>query len=382
MSSDIKHIQTIGLLKREVGLIESFLDLIGDESYQFVLDENHEHKPAVIIVDELSHSDDIDIKNPSSLILVIGEDTANPDPTYLHRPIQWSKFKTGINQIKADPESTVEEAGLTQVIEVDGSKEDQDKSKSYRVGSISSAAPYAQGEDVGAQGEGAEQLYSVEKPSAESLIQIETEPGVTLSQSDIELSEKYAGLDRLGININFWGEQACQVIVGGISVLFIQPEKSIVYSEYVFEDWEPLLRAKDVRKAYLEKDWVPSGKMKSYPISWMSWASAHARSKGYLLSSLQRDAFFLLDKWPEFDLLYNNNEHLKLCGLMFKEGQSIQELVSKTHIRARVIIGLINACYRHGVLSFYPDKDSARPKVNTNVVDTHTVMSLLSKVFK
>jgi len=350
MPAEIKYIHTEKLEAREVRVIESFLNLIGDDPYKLVFDLKKEYKPNVILVDELYHSDEINHNNPSSLVLVIGDDTGNPDPTYLHRPIQWSKFQSALKYLKEQPDLTVE-ADLTQILEVDGQQEDQDKSRSYRIDGDGKSGHVTYKEADKAGSISVKQLYTTEKPKIQELIASEEDDDIILSLTDVQLADEYIDLDRLGSNINFWDNESCQVIVGGRPVLFVKAEKGMVYSEYGFDDWEPLLRAKDARKSSINNDWAPSGKMKSYPIRWLAWASAHARSKGYLLAELDRNHYFLLNKWPDFDLLYNNNEHLKLCGLMFKEGHSIQELVSKTHIRARIIIGLINACQRHGILS-------------------------------
>lgn len=380
MTKSTKHIHLIGIERKEAMLVKSFVDLVNDDlNVDYQIDSQHQQVPSLFIVDELSHHDDVNAVNPKAPMLVVGEDANNPEIGYLHRPMQWSRFKSVLELLSKNENNTIG-PDLTQVIEVDGEIEDRHGAKSFRSETVAIASKVDV--DTKTNKEKVASISSIETPRAELLDDHSETTQFEISSKDVDLANQYEGLDRLGANIKFWDDSNCQVIVAGKPVFFVLPEREMVYSEYMIHDWESLLRSKDARTAFMPDDWQPTGKMKSYPIRWLTWFSGHARSKGYLLTDLNKDHFFLLNKWPEFDLLYSNNEHLKLCGLMFKEGHSIQEMVSKTHLRARVIIGLINACYKLGVLSSFPDKDSARPKINQSGVDTHTVMSLLSKVFK
>jgi len=379
MTKSAKHIHLIGIERKETMLIQSFVDLVNEDlGLLYQVDSQLKQTPDLFIVDELSHHDEINAANPKAPVIVLGEDANNPEIGYLHRPMQWSRFKSVMELISRNENSTVG-TDLTQIVEVDGADEDQHGAKSFRSHTVASASKEA---DVKTNKEKVAKISSVETPRAEISVDHSETTQFEISNKDVDLATQYEGLDRLGANIEFWAESDCQVVVAGKPAFFIFPKREMVYSEYPVNDWEILLRSKDARRAFLPEGWQPTGRMKSFPIRWLTWFSGHARSKGYLLTELNKDHFFLLNKWPEFDLLYNNNEHLKLCGLMFKEGHSIQEMVSKTHLRARVIIGLINSCYKLGVLSSFPDKDSSRPRINQSGVDTHTVMSLLSKVFK
>ena len=394
MADASKHIHLFGIERREAMLIQSFIDLVNEDlGLTYVDDAELEHKPDLFIVDELSHHDSINKSNPTAPVLVVGPDLNNREMGYLHRPLQWSRFKSVLGLLNQNTSGSIG-PDLTQIMEIDGADEDQAGAKSFRADSASQNVTATGAEQEKTNKEKVNEVSSVEAPNAIALVASDianiadvTEEQVTvdnfeLSEKDVALAAHFEGLDRLGANIEFWGEEDCQVIVGGKSTLFVLPKKGMVYSEYPAVDWELLLRAREARKAFLPTEWQPSGRMKSYPLRWLTWYSGHARSKGYLLNELNKDHYFLLNKWPEFDLLYTNNEHLKLCGLMFKEGHSIQEMVSKTHLRARVIIGLINSCHKLGILSSFPDKDSARPRINEASIDNHTVMSLLSKVFK
>ena len=384
MTKPLKHIHLIGIERKETMLVQSFVDLINedlDSDYQ--IDHELKQTPDLFVVDELSHHDDVNEVNRKAPVLVLGEDVNNPEAGYLHRPIQWSRFKSVMELIGKNENNTMS-VDLTQVIEVDGEDEDQRGAKSFRsetaIANLSTTRKVEI--DTKTNKEKADSISSIETPRANLNEETSETTQFEISNQDVDLADEYEGLDRLGTNIEFWDGEDCQVVVAGKPAFFVLPQREMIYSEYPINDWEVLLRSKDVRKAFMSEDWQPTGKMKSYPLRWLTWFSGHARSKGYLVTELNKDHYFLLDKWPEFDLLYNNNEHLKLCGLMFKEGHSIQEMVSKTHLRARIIIGLVNACYKLGVLSSFPDKDSARPKINQAGIDTHTVMSLLSKVFK
>lgn len=385
MTKSTKHVHLIGIDRKEEVLVKSFFDLVNDDlALDYQVDDHLKHTPDLFVVDELSHHDEVNAANPKAPMLVLGEDVNNPEIGYLHRPIQWSRFKSVMEVISKNESYTIG-SDSTQIIEVDGENEDQDGAKSYRSETVVATSAISASKaqiDEKTNKEKASRVSFIETPRAELQEDNSETTEFEISSQDVALTEQYDGLDRLGANIEFWGKGNCQVITAGKPVFFVLPDREMVYTEYPLSDWELLLRSKDARRAYMPEDWHPTGKMKSYPIRWLTWFSGHARSKGYLLSDLNKDHFFLLNKWPEFDLLYNNNEHLKLCGLMFKEGHSIQEMVSRTHLRARVIIGLINACHKLGVLSSFPDKDSSLPKINQTGVDTHTVMSLLSKVFK
>ncbi|MGH1540517.1 MAG: hypothetical protein ACRBHB_08840 [Arenicella sp.] len=406
MSNNIKYIHLLSIEKREAILIRSFLSLAkGEMNVEYMIDEGKSHRADLYIVDEIAHHDEINRGNEQAEILVVGADLKNKEPWYLHRPLQWSRFKSSLDRVNQTTVGTVAydlSMEKTAVVEIEGADEDQDGVKSFRADTdyILDNSTLQTEETITAEAEASSSVRQTEEPfdMLEDQIKSDSEevkPKSSVSNKPVANSQPAAeplpeeidiqpfdNVDRLGKTIEFWENEDCQVIVKDTPVLFIKARKEMVYSEYPYFDWEILLRSRDARKAKLPDNWEPTGRMKSYSLSWLVWFSSHARSKGYLVDELDKEHFFLLDKWPEFDLLYNNNEHLKLCGLMFKEGQSIQEMVSRTRLRARVIIALINACYKMGILSSFPDKDSAKPKVSQEPIDTHTVMSLLSKVFK
>ena len=163
----------------------------------------------------------------------------------------------------------------------------------------------------------------------------------------------------LGPNIVFWENFDCLMTVRSRPVLYILSSMGNVYSEYNYLDWGLLLKSKYARVYPLPKDWTAQKKLTKYPLSWLVWFSSISRSKGYLLKSINKDDFFMLDSWPSFDQIYNDNDHLRLSSLLSTSPYSIQGLVGKTRLPIKVIVSYLNACEKQSLLKSFPTMEEA-----------------------
>ena len=166
----------------------------------------------------------------------------------------------------------------------------------------------------------------------------------------------------LGPNIVFWENFDCLMTVKSRPVLYILSSTGSVYSEYGYLDWGLLLKSKYARVYPLPKDWSAEEKLAKYPLSWLVWFSSIARSRGYLLKSINKDGVYMINEWPAFDQVYNNNDHLRLCSLLSTAPYSLQDLATKTRLKSKIIVGFLNACEKQGLLKTFPSVDEALEK--------------------
>ena len=163
----------------------------------------------------------------------------------------------------------------------------------------------------------------------------------------------------LGPNIVFWENFDCLMTVRSRPVLYILSSMGSVYSEYNYLDWGLLLKSKYARVYPLPKDWTAQEKLTKYPLSWLVWFSSIARSRGYLLKSINKEEFFMLDEWPTFDQIYNDNNHLRLSSLLSTAPYDIKGLVAKTRLPTKVIVAYLNACQKQNILKHFPSLEVA-----------------------
>ena len=166
----------------------------------------------------------------------------------------------------------------------------------------------------------------------------------------------------LGPNIVFWENFDCLMTVKSRPVLYILSSMGSVYSEYNYLDWGLLLKSKYARVYPLPNDWTAHEKITKYPLEWLVWFSSISRSKGYLLKSINKDDFFMLDVWPDFDQIYNDNNHLRLSSLLSTAPYSIQGLVSKTRLPTKTIVSYLNACKKQNLLLSFSTMEEALEK--------------------
>jgi len=166
----------------------------------------------------------------------------------------------------------------------------------------------------------------------------------------------------LGPNIVFWEDFDCLMTVKSRPVLYILSSTGSVYSEYDFLDWKLLLKSKYSRVYPLPKDWSASEKVVKYPLSWLVWASSIARSKGFLLKAINKDHYFMINEWPSFDQVYNNNKHLRLCSMLSTAPYTLEELIEKSRFKSKIIVAFLNACEKQNLLISAESKEDMLAK--------------------
>jgi len=80
------------------------------------------------------------------------------------------------------------------------------------------------------------------------------------------------------------------------------------------------------------------------------WASTIATKTSSLVEGLNESDEYILERWPDFELLELDNVLLKLCTLLFVRGESAYSLMQKSGHSRHVVFGLLNACYEIGIL--------------------------------
>jgi len=420
----IHYVHLVGIKTKEAMLIESFLNMASGDGYVFKVDNTNELSPKALVVDELFHSDSLSDEYPDAKIVVIGDDVGYEADDYLHRPLKWSTFeKRVIEHIKKNAEPfnqpiSEEKDSLSPDLTVDDDAistppviiPDDSTSKSRSASSVTQIAEADT--DIGLTGISdldisndvnvspddqsvnnslSESDYSASefsisqiaikdanedaqsKEYSESVSHSYSEIG-TVIEEDVELVEmehsrvkaertlfEGGGLV-LGPNIVFWENFDCLMTVKSRPVLYILSSMGSVYSEYNYLDWGLLLKSKYARVYPLPNDWTAHEKITKYPLEWLVWFSSIARSKGYLLKSINKDDFFMLDVWPDFDQIYNDNNHLRLSSLLSTAPYSIQGLVSKTRLPTKTIVSYLNACKKQNLLLSFSTMEEALEK--------------------
>ena len=406
----IHYIRLVGIKSKEALLIESFLNMAKTDDFAIKVDLVEQHDPKAIIVDELFHSDSIEDEYPDSKVVIIGDDVSYEADNYLHRPLKWSSFEEAVissvaaaieaelsySQITNSSSASIDQSSeYTQIAEAEtdeglsGLSEFDLAFESKRFESAAQVKPGPKEQDKPEkQTEQVKTDYSVSDFSisqiavketnqldqsseySESVSHSYSEIG-TVIEEDVELVEmehsrvkaertlfEGGGLV-LGPNIIFWENFDCLMTVRSRPVLYILSSMDNVYSEYNYLDWGLLLKSKYARVYPLPKDWTAQEKLTKYPLSWLVWFSSISRSKGYLLKSISKDDFFMLESWPSFDQIYNDNDHLRLSSLLSTSPYSIQGLVSKTRLPTKVIVSYLNACEKQSLLKSFPTMEEA-----------------------
>ena len=415
----IHYIRLVGVKSKEAILIGSFLDMASNENFTIKIDGTEEQEPKAVLVDELFHSDSLEEEFPDAKIVIIGDDTYYESDDYLHRPLKWSAFeeyvidsivdRTKLAEVDSNQAASTDNSAKTVTL---SKSETVEKSQTVEKTSSSietqivevesdrgltgiSEIDLTMGEDVSTpEIEVPNHVKSVEiDPSLSefSVSQIsvkEANPGNenneysesvshsyseigTVIEEDVELVEMEHSRVKaeralfegnglvLGPNIVFWENFDCLMTVRSRPVLYILSSMGSVYSEYSYLDWGLLLKSKYARVYPLPKDWSAQEKLTKYPLSWLVWFSSIARSRGYLLKTINKEDFFMLDTWPSFDQIYNDNNHLRLSSLLSTAPYDIKNLVSKTRLPTKTIVAYLNACEKQNLLKAFPSKEDA-----------------------
>jgi len=123
-----------------------------------------------------------------------------------------------------------------------------------------------------------------------------------------------------------------------------------LYSDSPIREWSKILRERNLVRRDLSAGWYVDPSVKSSPLPWFLWCSAQARSKGRLLPKIDPGQQYLLEKWPNFELIRNDNQSLRLCALLFSRPESVKSLVAKSDIKGRKVVAFMNACYLLGLI--------------------------------
>lgn len=385
MNQNRKYIRLVGLKDKEATLIQSFLSIAREDGFDVALDTTDKHMPKVVLVDELFHSDSLEQDFPGASIFIIGDDIHYKADDYLHRPLKWSSFQDVLdNCIGVDTAAKVldddakeqnaseeDDDEETLVNEYDSEQEERESFSRNLASQMSSYMDYDGSYDSESQSQSSSSYSEMGTVMQDEMEVVE----MAHSRVIAERALFEGGGLALGPNIIFWENFDCLMTVKSRPVLYILSSTGSVYSEYDFLDWGLLLKSKYARVYPLPKDWSAEDKLVKYPLSWLVWFSSIARSKGYLLKSINKEAFFMLDEWPAFDQVYNDNRHLRLCSLLGTEPHSLEELISKTRFKSRTVVAFLNACEKQNLLKSFATKEEAFEK-QKNVLPPDVLKSL------
>ena len=154
---------------------------------------------------------------------------------------------------------------------------------------------------------------------------------------------------RVPSGIRFW-EGDAEILLGGAPLFLIDETGQRLYSDSPIREWTKILRERNLIRRDLSEGWYVDPSVKSSPLPWFLWCSAQARSKGRLLSKIDPGQEYLLEKWPNFELIRNDNQSLRLCALLFSRPESVKSLVAKSEIKGRKVVAFMNACYLLGLI--------------------------------
>jgi hypothetical protein len=154
---------------------------------------------------------------------------------------------------------------------------------------------------------------------------------------------------RVPSGIRFW-EGDAEILLGGAPLFLIDETGQRLYSDSPIREWTKILRERNLVRRDLSEGWYVDPSVKSSPLPWFLWCSAQARSKGRLLSKIDPGQEYLLEKWPNFELIRNDNQSLRLCALLFSRPESVKSLVAKSEIKGRKVVAFMNACYLLGLV--------------------------------
>jgi hypothetical protein len=374
MSENINYVRLIGVKAKEATLIESFLSIASEDGLIIEIDRDNKHKPTTIFVDELFHSDSLADDHQGAAIIILGDDHNYKSKDYLHRPLKWSAFQEMLDTFvvsRAEPKAHgLSITELTQLAESESDQEDQVMTESEYSMSEFSVSEFsvsqATSTNTGAQESQSQSEFSeVQTSFSEMGTVIEDDMEVVEMAHSRVIAERAlfeGGGLVLGPNIVFWENFDCLMTVKSRPVLYILSSTGSVYSEYGYLDWGLLLKSKYARVYPLPKDWSAEEKLAKYPLSWLVWFSSISRSRGYLLKSIDKAGVFMINEWPAFDQVYNNNDHLRLCSLLSTAPYSLQDLAGKTRLKSKIIVGFLNACEKQGLLKTFSSVDDALDK--------------------
>jgi len=411
VTTEIKHLVFKGIEKKEQILFKSFLNLAKNElEYQVViLKENVESsESADIVIVDSSYQFSTDEESLNSLPAIRVGNDQNDSPGYIVRPVQWSDFRTQLTRLDleavAEPlipsDNALPQGMQFAIVDMDEKTESDSKQSDdfpdaedfeYELDNLSidyhsfTNSEYMKVVDdvKGFKDDDKEPeipqavvlVTDDESASNNSVLVIETnsldawemseseiEDDVDINSDTIESDSSYVDAEaeaKLTAKLaagsviqpggEFWGEDA-EIFSGREQILFIKPERDLVYSEQEPGKWTAAIRKKTVTKCKLGSTWRPSDELKAFPISRLVWANTIATKSASLAAGLDSQTEYILERWPHFDLLELDNMLLKLCTMLFVRPESPHSLMQKSGYSRSVVYGLVNACHELDIL--------------------------------
>lgn len=147
----------------------------------------------------------------------------------------------------------------------------------------------------------------------------------------------------------YWLEDN-EIIVEHEGILFTKPERDLVYSVYEPGKWLQLMQAKELSKLPLANDWRPTHELTGYPLADLVWVNTLLNDTQNLAEDLDPEQEYMLESWPDFDLIQLDNGLLKLCTMLFVRGETVASLSQKSGYGLSTVYGLVNACHQAGLV--------------------------------
>ena len=147
----------------------------------------------------------------------------------------------------------------------------------------------------------------------------------------------------------YW-EEDNEILADKVSVLYIKHQRQMVYSNKEPGKWLADLDGKHLTKLPLNDNWRPKKGLSPYPVSQLIYVNTLMSETESLVKGLDDNTKYMLEKWPHFDLLQLDNVLLKLCSMLFVKAESLNSLVEKSGYSRSTVRGLMNACYKEGLL--------------------------------
>ena len=406
-----KYLCFKGIAKREEILFKSFLNLAkNDLPYKVIVlkaNEESEHSPDIIIVDEGYEFDESEHECANLPAVVVGLDHHRQDSFYVSRPVQWSEFRQAFTSLRLEPaaESEAEVRVLPSAVafEISEVNESSTRADEKSLAGVSSDEYSTDGEyeyeldnlsqdyhsftnndyvkvvdDVKQFKEDGKRsseepvilITDDESASVNSVLVLETNSmdAWDFSHSEFSISEFANDADeneddyvdsvkrteRDVVEIDdyeqYWLEDN-EIVVENESFMFIKPARQMVYSSTEPGRWPSFLQRKALHKIPLAKEWRPTPGLGVYPLSSLLWVNVLVSETDALLDDLDEDGDYILERWPDFELLELDNVLLKLCTMLFVRAESVASLSTKSGYGRSTIRGLMNACHDGGYLT-------------------------------
>jgi len=419
VSTEIKHLVFKGIEKKEQILFKSFLNLAKNElEYQVViLKENSgsDESPEIVIADANYDFSSEEASLDSLPTIRVGNELKDASG-YIERPVQWSDFKLELTRLElggevetlvendnvlphemefaivdmdakseSDPEETEEsEEGDEFDYELDNLSQDYHSfTNSEYVKAADDVKDFKEGDDAADNPHAMLLVSDDESASVNSVLVIETnsldawEMSESVNDDDdedfdedsidsdssyvdaefeAELTRKLDSGSVVQPGNEFWSSDA-EIFSGREQLLFVKPDRNLVYSTTEPGKWTSALRQKTVTKVNMDEHWRPTDELKAFPISRLVWANTIATKGGRLAPGLDPRTEYILETWPHFDLLELDNMLLKLCTMLFVKPESPHTLMQKSGYSRSVIYGLVNACHELDILRVSEDFD-------------------------